>query len=136
MSAEMIALIPNKRTETEKAEAIVAMDYPAIAPILPDIFHWTQDINSPVSQILQPFLVSIGAQLAPNIKSVLNGNDDAWKYDLVAHYIAHSSDLITLFKPELTRFATSPTVGEHKEEVDLVAREILDRQILDKPDVN
>ena len=113
--------------ETEKAKVIVTLGYPAIEPILPELIKWMQDFNWPVTKVLQPFLASIGAPLAPHIREVLKSHDDIWKFWVISCIVSESKELAGLLKPELRRLASSPTVGEHDEEIDVQAKEILAR---------
>jgi Domain of unknown function (DUF5071) len=125
---ELRALMPTKKLDTEKAEAIVTLGFPMVEPILDDILGWLQDINWPVARVFEPFLVSIGAPLTPHIQTILKTDDDVWKYWIVQNIIGKSAALTQIFKAELQRIATKPSAGEHKEEVDLVAQEILDNK--------
>ena len=111
--------------ETGKAEAIVALGYPTVEPILPALVEWMKDINWPVARVLQPFLASIGAPLAPHIRRVLETTDDVWKYWVMSCIVAESTELRQLLNPEIQRLASSPTPGESDEEVNAIARKIL-----------
>jgi Domain of unknown function (DUF5071) len=124
---ELRTLMPINKIDTEKAEAIVALGFPMVEPILDDILVWLQDINWPVAKVFAPFLVSIGAPLTPHILTILKTDDDVWKYWIVQNIIGESAELKQIFKAELQLIATKPTTGEHKEEVDLVAQAILDK---------
>jgi hypothetical protein len=127
MHPDLASLLPDDKIETEKAEAIVALGFPVVAPILPRLVEWMQDINWPVAQTLQPFLASIGAPLAPHVRHVLATNDEIWKYWIVRCIVGESVELAQVLKPELQRLASLPTPGEVEEEVDQMAREILAR---------
>ncbi len=127
MPPDLEAILPSDKIETEKAEAIVALGFPAVAPVLPLLVEWMQDMNWPVAQTLQPFLASIGAPLAPHIRHVLETDDDIWKYWVVRCVVGESDELAQVLKPELLRLASLPTPGEADEEVDQMAREILER---------
>ena len=124
---ELRALMPINKIDTEKAQAIVALGFPMVEPVLDEILVWMQDINWPVARIFEPLLVSIGAPLTPHIQAILKTDDDVWKYWVVQNIIGKSAELKHIFKAELQCIAATPTAGEHKEEVDLVAQEILDR---------
>lgn len=127
MRPDFEALLPSDKMETEKAKAIVALGFPAVAPVLRLLVEWMQDINWPVAKTLQPFLASIGAPLAPHIRHVLETDDDIWKYYVVCFVVGKSDELARVLKPELLRLASLPTPGEVDEEVDQMAREILVR---------
>jgi Domain of unknown function (DUF5071) len=125
---ELRDLMPITKLDTEKAEAIVALGFPMVEPILDDILVWLQDTNWPVAKVFEPFLVRIGAPLTPHIQTILKTDDDVWKYWIVQNVIGESAELTQIFKAELLRIATKPTTGEHKEEVNLVAQTILDNK--------
>jgi hypothetical protein len=126
MRPDFSSLLPRSKMDIEKAEAIIALGYPAVEPILPALVEWIQDMNWPVAQVLQPFLVRIGPPLAPHLRRVLKTDDDVWKYWLVCCIVAESSELAQLLRPELQRLVSSPTKGEQAEEINLLARGILE----------
>ena len=126
MTTALAALIPVTKFETEKALALVQLGFPAVEPVMPQILEWLQDLNWPVGQIFQPFLVGIGEPLAPYFRTVLAGEDDGWKYSLLRVIVDQSPELARKLRPELERAARNPSAGESKEEVDLVAIEILE----------
>jgi hypothetical protein len=125
-TTDLTALIPITKHETEKASALVRLGFPAVEPVMPQILEWLQDLNWPVGFIFQPFLIRIGQPLAPYIRNILAGQDDGWKYSLLVAVVAPSTELAQTLRPELEHLATSPSAGESKEEVDLIAIEILD----------
>jgi hypothetical protein len=121
------ALMPKSKMDTGAAEAIVALGYPAVEPVLPDMLTWLQDrLNWPVARVFQPFLVRIGPHLAPHIRAILATNDEFWKYSILADVIAHSATLAAAMRADLQRIATAPTAGEIAEGLPLEAQEILD----------
>lgn len=126
LTTNLVALIPLTKHETEKASALVQLGFPAVEPVVPQILEWLQDLNWPVGFIFQPFLVRIGKPLAPYIRTILAGQDDGWKYSLLAAVVGESTELAQTLRPELERLATSPSAGESKEEVDKIAAEILE----------
>ncbi|GAA4426673.1 DUF5071 domain-containing protein [Acidovorax lacteus] len=125
MSADLAALVPNTKFETDKAEALVRLGFPAVEPVIPQILEWLQDLNWPVGVVFQPFLAGIGGPLAPYVRTVLQGQDDSWKYSLLSVVVDQSPALALALRQDLVRVATSPSSGEVKEEVDQVAIEIL-----------
>lgn len=126
MRPDLSTLLPQDKIQTEKAEAIVALGFPAVEPILPALVEWMQDINWPVAQVLQPFLAGIGAPLAPHVRRVLETTDEIWKYWVLRCIVRESSELAESLQTELLRLAQSPTSSELKEEIDVQAREILE----------
>jgi hypothetical protein len=125
MRSELTTLLPSDKSDTEKVKAIVALGFPAVEPILPALLEWMQDINWPVAQALQPFLASIGAPLAPHIRSVLNTDDDVWKNWVLRYIVVKSPELQTMLRADIERLATRPTRGEQAEELDVLAGQIV-----------
>jgi hypothetical protein len=120
-------LIPQHKIDVERAQAVVAAGYPAVAPILPRLLEWLQDYNWPVAQVLAPFLASIGSPLIPYIQHVLNTDDEIWKYWIISTILHNSLELATAYKNELQRFAHSPTQRESTEGLGEVAQEVLEK---------
>ncbi|MBO9558425.1 MAG: DUF5071 domain-containing protein [Caulobacter sp.] len=127
MDSKLRALLPEDKLDIDAVARLVTEGYPAIQPLLPDLLTWMQDINWPVAQALQPFLASIGASLAPLVRTILNTNDDVWKYWVVACLVAESRPLILALEPELKKLAYTPTPGEQGERIDRLAENILRR---------
>jgi hypothetical protein len=126
MSANLASLTPTTKFETEKAEALVRLGFPAVEPVMPQILEWLQDLNWPVGLVFQPFLARIGQPLAPYIRDILAGQDDSWKYSVLRVVVDQSPELARALRPELEHVAKNPSAGEVQEEVNLVAIEILE----------
>lgn len=127
MSPDLAALVPTHKLDTEKVRAIVALGYPAVAPIIPRLLEWMQDLNWPVALELRPFLASIGAPLAPDVRRILETDDETWKLWILGTIVAESAELTALLRPELERLAAHPTPDERFEDLDKLARQILDK---------
>ena len=125
MYSDLSALLPRDKFDTERAEAIIALGFPAIEPILPALLEWMQDINWPVAQVLEPFLTGIGCPLAPHVRHVLETDDNVWKDWVLRCIVAKSAELQAMLRPELERLAAHPTPGEKTETLDILANEIL-----------
>jgi hypothetical protein len=126
MPINLAALIPATKHDMEKASALVQLGFPVVEPVIPQILEWLQDLNWPVVAVFRPFLVSIGEPLAPYVRTVLAGDDDIWKYNLLSIVVERSPRLARNLRPELERIAAAPSEGESAEEVDDVALEILE----------
>lgn len=83
-------------------------------------------MNWPVAHILAPFFETVGAELAPYIRQILDTQDEVWKYFLIRDVVARSPEMSRALETELRRLALHATEAERKEEVDLVAREALE----------
>ncbi len=119
-------LVPQNKIDMARAEAIVALGYPVVAPILPELIEWLQDCNWPVATVLSPFLSGIGLPLLPHIRHVLSTDDEIWKYWVLSRLVGPSPPLIAALRAELEQLAERPTVNQVAEELDVMAREILD----------
>ena len=125
--AEIRALLPRHKGDCERAQAIIALGYPAVAPVLRDLLEWLQDCNWPVSNSIAPFLASLGEPVVPLIREVLQGNDDIWKYWCIDRIVLKLPGAIAAqLRPELHRLAFNPTKGEREQEVDERARAVLE----------
>ena len=91
------------------------------------LLEWLQDINWPVAQVLAPFFATVGADLAPYVRPVLQSQDDVWKYHIIESVVGRSMSLTQALESELRRIVQSPTQTEHAEEVDRVALEALEQ---------
>jgi hypothetical protein len=128
MDEDIRGLLPQHKSDYERAQAIIARGYPAVAPVLPELITWLQDCNWPVSHVIAPFLASIGSPIVPEIRRVLQTNDDIWKYWVLSQVVARtSSDVAEGLREELTRIATEPTQGEILEDVSSTAQAILQK---------
>ncbi|MEQ1488933.1 MAG: DUF5071 domain-containing protein [Terricaulis sp.] len=125
MSPDPLALLPTNKMDTERATAIVALGYPAVAPVLAELLTWLQDVNWPVASVLAPFLASIGTPLATYALEVLRTDDDLWKLNVLQSVVAKSPELRREMLSEIRRIAMSPTPGERAEGVDTLAGELL-----------
>jgi len=114
-------LIPRNKMDTERAEAAVAAGFPVVAPILPDLLEWLQDMNWLVAGILAPFLASIGCPLIPHIRNILATDDEIWKYWIISRIMGESREVAEAFRGELERMAYSPTESERREELNEAA---------------
>jgi hypothetical protein len=118
-------LVPQHKSDIQRAHAAVAAGYPAVEPVLGDLLTWLQDMNWPVAQVLAPFLATIGLPLASHVRAVLDGDDLVWKYWIVRAVLGVSRPLAQAFRADIERVARSPTESEASEEIDEVARDVL-----------
>jgi hypothetical protein len=120
-------LLPRSKRDLGAARAVIALGYPAVAPVLPDLLEWLQDYNWPVSRPISDFLASIPEPTAPHIREVLEGNDLIWKYWCIHVLISRMpKEIAEQFRPDLIRLAEHPTSAERIEELDEVAKEAIE----------
>ncbi|MBL0020413.1 MAG: DUF5071 domain-containing protein [Bacteroidetes bacterium] len=115
--------LPLHKSDIEKAKAIVALGFPEVQAVLPHLLVWLQDYNWPVAQVLVPFLAGLGRDVVPEVRTVLQGDDEVWIYWVLTKVVAEMpEDAISDLRNALKDLADRPSV----EGVDLVALEILD----------
>ena len=114
------------KKDFENAEAIFALGYPAVAPLIPHLFSWIQDMNWPVAKRVAPFLTSIGRPIFPELDRVLASNDLGWHYWCIQDVIAElPKDLASEYRNLLERLAYTPTENEKYHELDEIATDAL-----------
>lgn len=127
MSTNIKDLIPQSKYDVVRTQAAIEAGYPTVAPILPDLLDWLQDMNWPVAKPLAPFLASVGEPLIPHIRYILEANDDIWKYWVLSSVVAESPVIANAFPPELERFVSLPTKNECAEDLHEISQEILEK---------
>ena len=127
MHPDLQTCLPRHKADVPAAEAVALRGWPAIEPAAMSLLEWLQDINWPVAQVLAPFFATVGTDLAPYVRPVLESQDDVWKYHVIESVVSHSVSLTQALEGELRRIAQSPTPSEHAEEVHRVAREALEQ---------
>lgn len=119
--------IPQTKFDEAAIARADAIGFPALNPILPALLDWLQDMNWPVARATRNLLEKAGPEIIPHIRAILAGDDDVWKYWIVSALVAHLSPQIqTALTADIRRITETPTPGEAAEEVDDVAREVLD----------
>jgi hypothetical protein len=125
MRKEFAPLLPRDKHDVDTASALVAAGWEPLIPFIPQMLEWMQDMNWPVAQVFQPFLVASGADLAPFVKAVLLGEDDVSKHSDLVYIVAHSPELAFALRDGLDRLSNNPSAGEVLQEVSLQAQAIL-----------
>lgn len=126
MPKDINLLMPSDKMDTARAQELVSLGYPAVAEALPTLIEWIQDLNWPVARVLRPFLAKIGAPLAPHVLTVLKTNDETWKWSVLCGVVVHSRELAESIRSELERLAEAPTPSEVHDELNEVARQIVE----------
>ena len=120
------SLIPTSKHSIEEAQALVNLGYPAVDPVLSEMFEWIQDYNWPVAKILAPFLSSIGIHCRGQIAFVLRSNDSMWKYWVLETVLAAMPpDGILELKPLLLEVRQNLSPEDIEDEVGIALDEIL-----------
>ena len=121
----LMGVVPTGKSDTDNAIALVALGFPAVEPVLPQILAWVQDPNWPVARVFLPFLATIGEPLAPHVRSVLATDDDCWKYSLLEAVVHQSPELAAALTVDLSRLARHPSSADNAGGVAQAAEDIL-----------
>ncbi|MBP7552409.1 MAG: DUF5071 domain-containing protein [Spirochaetes bacterium] len=120
--------IPNNKFDIDKIEYLSKKKYPEYKLILPDLFEWIKDMNWPVARKIAPLLINAGEDIVPIVENILNTDDDVWKYWTLNYIVDKMDDsIILLIKSDLERIVRNPTDGEKIDEVDISAKQLLDK---------
>jgi hypothetical protein len=126
MGTDLRQLLPRDKSDFGNVRALVALGYPAVAPVLKDLLAWLQDGNWPISRLIGDFFLTIPEAIAPLVQKVLAGDDLQWKYWCIVRLIGQMPPTVAIqFRDELTRLAESPTAAERLDELDSVAKDAL-----------
>jgi hypothetical protein len=106
-SEELHQLLPSHNSDLDRAHAIVALGYPAIEPILPQLLQSLADVNWPICQALLPLFRSIGAPLAHHVAPIIVGNDSRWAYCTMMDVVLESPPLAAALVPQLQELANA-----------------------------
>ncbi len=121
MARSLPELVPEAKDETDKAKKLVALGYPAVAPVLGEILEWVEDASWPVANVFIPFLARIGAPLVPHVRYVLQSRDEQWKRVVLDHIVSESGDLAHGISVDLLRLIDTPTDAERAEGLNTTA---------------
>ena len=120
-------LLPRHKTDDDRVELIKKMDRDKILPLLPSLLEWIQDMNWPVAPSILKLLLTFPEEIVPHVQDVLSSDDDNWKW-FILHFLVIELPVESRvqFKEYLTRVAETPTQNELAEELDEIAKEILE----------
>jgi hypothetical protein len=120
-------LLPRHKFDDDRVEMIKKMDRDKILPLLPSLLEWIQDMNWPVAPSVLELLLTFPEEIVPHVQDVLSSEDDNWKW-FILHFLVIELPVESRvqFKEYLTRVAETPTQNELAEELDEIAKEILE----------
>lgn len=120
-------LLPRHKFDVDRVEMIKRMDREQILPLLPDLLEWIQDMNWPVAPSVLELLLTFQKEIVPHVQDILSSDDDNWKW-FILHFLVIELPVESRvqFREYLTRVAETPTQNELAEELDEIAKEILE----------
>ncbi len=115
--------VPSGKHDLRALERATAVGFPALNDVIPHLLRWLQDANWPVAQPTAALLADAGRDIVPHIRTILNCDDEIWKYWTLELLVTRMSpNLVRELKEDL---ADHSGKSDQLEEVDRVARHIL-----------
>lgn len=120
--------IPEHKNDSDNFQLLKNLGYPAIEPVLPELFEWIQDMNWPVAREIAPFLAALGLSVLPHVEKIFAGTDGIWKY-WVINSVLNNMDTAEarVFLPAVRKLLAHLTEDDQTEEVDEMAKQFLER---------
>lgn len=120
-------LLPRHKSDNVRVEMIKKMERDEILPLLPSLLEWVQDMNWPVAPSVLELLLTFPEEILPHVQEVLSSDDDNWKWFILNYLVIELPvESRVQFKDYLTRVAETPTQNELAEEVNEIAKGILE----------
>lgn len=120
-------LLPRHKSDNARVEMIKKMERDKIIPLLPSLIEWVQDMNWPVAPSVLELLLTFPEEIVPHVQEVLSSDDDNWKWFILNYLVIELPvESRVQFKDYLTRVAETPTQNELAEEMNEIAKEILE----------
>lgn len=121
------SLLPRDKHDFDRVEMIKKMEREQILPLLPGLLVWIQDMNWPVAPSILELLLTFPEEIVPHVQEVLSSDDDDWKW-FILHFLVFELPFESRvhFRGYLTRVAETPTQHELAEELNEIAKEILE----------
>ena len=129
---ELMRLMPRDGQDVAGASRIVALGFPAIAPVLPDLVKWLRVADAPVADAFAEFLADLGGPAAEAIAWHGLHPDNCWARHRILWRILPrwSDEALRAVAFMLTTTATQPDAYDN----DLRAVEILALHGLAEPE--
>ncbi len=118
--------LPKDKMDLDSVAHLKTLSSNELIPLLPDLIEWLQDINWPVASELSKLLMPMEDELIPHIKEIVNSNDSQWKYCILSNLVRNFTTMNKVrLKDELMRLSINPSNEDIEEEIDNLAKEIL-----------
>ncbi len=124
----MINIIPNHKSDFTTCENLLVASDSEVIDNIDELLCWLQDINWPVYPLVKQRLLKIGIEIVDPIKRILQSDDGGWKYWIVSDFLhSFNKELMMLLYTDLKKLAEHPTDDDICEEVNIVAKELIEQ---------
>ncbi|MDN3580541.1 DUF5071 domain-containing protein [Mucilaginibacter flavus] len=118
--------IPKRKGDIEAVKKLQSLPIEVVREDVPKLLEWMQDMNWEVGGYIADYFVPYIDYILTDLLTILMGNDDPWKYEILNALIARSinrpaDELMAV----INRIADNPTTIEKEESVDIIAKEIV-----------
>lgn len=120
----LLDFIPRHKSDFESFNSLQKYDIKSIRPIFPLLLEWLSDINWPVAKPIAEYLTRNFSTTQPFLYAIFKSEDEVWKYWILVVFGKMIDDI--KLKTEILRIYECPTTTEKKEEVHIIAMEIVD----------
>ncbi len=121
-----MSIIPKDKMDLEACKKLEIASDSEIINNLEELLTWLQDINWPVANPIAQRISKLGNNLVKPVTNILQGNDNVWKYFIISGLLTKTDpDVLQQLSSVLVKIVDHPTPEEKAEEVNLVAKELL-----------
>lgn len=114
--------LPAHKDDRDAVLKLQKLEYPEIAPILPHLMSWLEDLNWPISKDIADKLLKVGYPMIPYVQKVLRSDDMQWKYCVLVSLVSKMNLMcLNELRPDIEIVA----LHEDPEDAYVVARDIL-----------
>ena len=123
-------MLPRNKDDAAGAEALVAIGYPGVEPVISQMLDWLKSNGSPVELVMREFFASLGKPAVPVVQKALASRHDGLKYSVVKHVVCKwPGDAVAHLQLQLQVLAT----GSGFYGTDLIALRLLVEHRLAEP---
>ncbi|WP_458413260.1 DUF5071 domain-containing protein [Schinkia sp. CFF1] len=120
-------ILPKDKFDIESVEKIRGLSREDIIPLLPNLLEWIQDMNWVIAPKVAELLLDFPNGIISLIRSVFETEDNVWKYWCLEVLVKYLPESKMALRNDLIRLAKTPSEEEKLEEVDVMAKEILEQ---------
>lgn len=105
--ADLTCQLPRNKEDASSANALVALGYPTVKPVLRHMLEWLKTNGSPADLVMREFFVSLGVHGVPVVREALQSRHDFLKYAVTTHVVARwPKEAVAGVQTELQSLAT------------------------------
>lgn len=120
--------IPKNKGDFDAIKKLKKMPFESIKEDVPELLIWLQDMNWPVAYDVNQYLLPHISKIQQELLDILTTNDEMWIYWIFGSLIVKSDE-----RPNdeilaiANRLANNPTKWEKENDLDEVAKEVIEK---------